>query len=194
MMVKTYHPFFGLWKVFSTQHHLAYDNSHLWNKTENLRYTSLWAKGKTSCPWESSGSLCYIYKAFYWYTGGHALLPPYEASGLTWPGKWKNIQGNIVSWIFSVTFMQASLPTLYKQKSWKWVTPFSRISRTILVFEPHFPVIDFHYNFEHSCTKLLVLLPGIGFDSAVYLNLLPAHWLLVHTLHGTGTLIHPAQW
>ena len=116
MMVKTnINLFWGHWNIF-TQYHVAYDhNSHHWNKIENLRHNSILAKSNTSCPLESSGSLWYICKAFY--IDGHAFLRHYESSGLTWPGKWKNIQQTIVSWIFSVTFVQELLPTLHKQKS-----------------------------------------------------------------------------
>ena len=88
MMVKTnINLFWGHWNIF-TQYHVAYDhNSHHWNKIENLRHNSILAKSNTSCPLESSGSLWYICKAFY--IDGHASLPHYESSGLTWPGKWK---------------------------------------------------------------------------------------------------------
>ena len=100
------------------QHHLVYDlDSHHGNKIENLRYTSILAKSSTSCPWESSGSTCYISKAFY--VNGHGFLSDCEYSGFIWPAKWNTIQWTIVSWIVSVTFVQRSLSILYKQKSWE---------------------------------------------------------------------------
>lgn len=109
-----------------------------------------------------------------------------KASGLIWPIDWKNLQRNIVSWIFNVTSMQESLHIFYKQKWLKGITIFSRVSRTTLIHRPHFSVIDYNYNLEHSCTKLLVLLLCIGFDSWVYLNLFSDHWFPMYTLHGTG--------
>ena len=143
------------------------------------------------CPWDFPGKSTGVR----W----HRLLflPHYESSILRshFSRKWKKH-----SMDYSVTNFHCHLCVShcshFANKSTRSELYFKRcrISTNNLVSGPHFTVIDCLYNFEFSYSKLLVLLPGIGFNSAVCLNLLLAHWFLVYTSYGTGSLISPPQW